>query len=90
MWKQIHPVFNSVLLKEYIELSFKLQKKPLPLPPILIDNVKEYEVKKILDSQIHHYKLQYLVKWVGYDDTTWEPASEIEKNAKEMVQDFYC
>ena len=88
-WKQIHPVFNGVLLKKYVEPSFESQKKPSPPPPVLIDNVEEYEVKEILDSRIHRRKLQYLVKWVGYDDTTWEPASEIERNAKETVQDFY-
>ena len=39
-------------------------------PPNLVDNAEEYEVEKILDSQLfsRRRRLQYLVKWKGYPD----------------------
>ena len=88
-WKQVHPVFNGVLLKKYVEPVFESQKKQPPPPPILVDDVEEYEVEQILDSRLHRGKLQFLVKWTGYDETTWEPATEIKRHAKETIQDFY-
>jgi hypothetical protein len=47
-----------------------------PNPPLLveIDSEDEYFIEAILDFQIHHHKLQYLVKWIGYDMPNWEPA----------------
>ena len=40
-------------------------------PPDLVDNAKEYEVEKILDSRLfgRRQRLQYLVKWKGYPDS---------------------
>lgn len=48
----------------------------------------EYEVEDILDFRvvpIYNYKKrkyfnekQYLIKWVGYEETTWEPESNLE------------
>ena len=88
-WKNKHPVFNEVLLKKYIAPVFPSQSKTPPPPPILIDDEEEYEVQEILDSRFHRGTLQFLIKWTGYDETTWEPAKEIEKHAKETIQDFY-
>jgi hypothetical protein len=31
-------------------------------------NREEWEVEKILAVHIHRWKLQYKIKWVGYDD----------------------
>ena len=82
-------MFNEVLLKKYVAPAFESQKKVPPPPPILIDNAEEFEVQEILDSRLHRGTLQFLIKWTGYDETTWEPASEIEKHAKETIKDFY-
>ena len=87
-WKKIHPVFNVALLKPYQEPIFQEQKKSPPPPPILVDDEEEYEVQEVLDSRLHRGKLQYLVKWVGYDEPTWQPASDLE-HASEAVQDFH-
>ncbi|KAL5512273.1 hypothetical protein ACEPAG_9357 [Sanghuangporus baumii] len=82
-WRQVHPVFNEVLLKPAVEPSFESQKKPPPPPPVLVDDEEEYEVEELLDSRLHRGKLQFLVKWVGYDEATWQPESDIGDNAKE-------
>ena len=88
-WKRIHPVFNVDLLKAYVKLTFKVQKKPPPPPPIIVDDHEEFEVECILDSKHCRQKLYYKVKWKGYDEDTWEPASEVKKNAGEAVETFH-
>ena len=45
-----------------------------PPEPVEINDDEEWEVKQILDSRIHWKKLQYCVKWLGFDeDWTWYP-----------------
>ncbi|KAL5513317.1 hypothetical protein ACEPAH_3716 [Sanghuangporus vaninii] len=87
--RQVHPVFNEVLLKPAVEPSFESQQKPPPPPPVLVDDEEEYEVEEILDSRLHRGKLQFLIKWVRYDEATWQPESDVGDNAKEAVDEFY-
>ena len=49
---------------------------------------REYEVEKILDHAItaENY-LYYLVKWMGYDDPTWEPEDHL-KNCPDAIEDY--
>ena len=58
-----------------------------PPPPVEIDGEDEYFIEAILDSRIHRKKLQYMVKWVGYDMPDWEPA-ELHSDSK-AVDDFH-
>merc|ERR1712032_61029 len=39
---------------------------------------EEYEVEKILDKRLMKGKLEYLVKWIGWDEGTWEPAQNLD------------
>ena len=87
-WKKVYPVFNEVLLKPAVEPLFETQKKPPPPPPTIIDDEIEYEVEQVLDLKLHHGKLQYLVKWIGYNEPSWEPEENLE-HAKDTVNDFY-
>ena len=66
-----------------------------PPPPVIIDREMEFEILEILDSKIdkcHKCRLQYLVKWSGYEgtdeETLWIPASEL-KHATESMADFH-
>ena len=47
---------------------------------MVVDGDEEYHVAEILDSRIfgRWRKLQYLVRWVGYDRPTREDATGIE------------
>ena len=46
-----------------------------PPEPVEINDDEEWEVEQILDSCIHQKKLQYWVKWLGFDeDCMWYPA----------------
>ena len=64
---RIHPVFHSSLLRLDLEDSLLTQIINKP-PKIIVDEKREWEVERILDSTIRWRKLYYKAKWVG-DDT---------------------
>lgn len=51
----------------------------------------EWEVEEIVDSRVVTKKkvktLEYLVKWVGYFNCTWEPEVNL-RNASEAIKHF--
>ena len=52
----------------------------------LCENCEEqYEVEELLDSKVVRRSKQYLVKWVGHDEPTWEKASNINQ---ELIAGF--
>ena len=90
----IHPIFHVSMLEPSAPNEF-LNQTETPLPPIIINRETEFKISEILDSKInkrHKCKLQYLVKWFGYEgtdkETSWIPASEL-KHAMESVVDFH-
>jgi hypothetical protein len=84
---QIHPVFHVSLLEHAANDPFPGQTSPPP-PPVIVDGEEEWEVERILDSRLHYRRLQYLVKWKGYDAPTWQAAENME-NAGEAVREFH-
>ena len=61
-----------------------------PQPPIEVEGEPEYIVEEILDSRLHHNKLEFLVKWEGYTDknNSWEPKANC-RNVPRAIHDFY-
>jgi len=91
-WKKIHPVFNESLLTPYREPKYPSQQQPNKPPPIIVNDMEEFKVKEILDSQMYRRKLQYLVKWKGYPncvDWTWEPESNLNTPPKPSKTSIY-
>jgi hypothetical protein len=68
-----HNVFYVSLLEPAADDTYPGQNME-PLPPVEIDGEDEYFIQAVLDSRTHRRKLQYLIKWVGYDLPDWEPA----------------
>jgi hypothetical protein len=76
----------------------KLRKDPEdPLPgqvndppdPVEVDGEEEYEVQEVLASRTLRGRLEYRIKWVGYDeDPEWYPASNV-KNAPHKLRDYH-
>lgn len=61
------------------------------LDVITDDEVKdEYEVESIVDRKVENRKIQYLVKWKGYDDSqnSWEPRENLA-NCEELIESYY-
>lgn len=58
----------------------------------------EYEVENILDhkrkrkfnyeTKKYYYIKEYLIKWAGYDEITWEPEENLQ-NCKELLNDYW-
>ena len=50
-----------------------------------------YDIEKILDSKKMGKKMFYLIKWEGYDETTWEPADNGRNGGipKHIIKEYY-
>ena len=90
----IHPIFHVSMLEHSAPNEFLNRTETLPLP-VIIDGETEFEISEILDSKInkhHKCRLQYLVKWSGYEgtneETSWIPTSEL-KHTMESMADFH-
>src|SRR4051795_730229 len=91
--QKIHPVFHVSQLKPYDNdneetgIPHIMQDESPPDATVINGNL-EYEVERILDKRIRYNKLQYLVKWKGYNlkDATWEPNSFLG-NAQDLIQE---
>jgi hypothetical protein len=78
---KIHPVFHTSLLRPALPIDHALPGQIIPPPPpVEVVGEKEYFVERIQDSRLNRRKRQveYLVKWVGYDEPSWEPASDLK------------
>jgi hypothetical protein len=84
----IHDVFN-------VDQLFLATNNPLPgqvldpPPPVLVEQTPEYEVAEILDCRRKGRGFQYLVRWTGYDDPTFELARTIYKDVPELAHNFH-
>ena len=73
---KVHNVFHVRLLEPAASDPSPGQILP-PALPIEVDGEEEWEVAEVLDSGLFRRRLQYLVKWTGYNDPTWEPAASV-------------
>ena len=82
----IHNVFHSDLLRTASTDPLDSQISDDSQPgPVIVGNEEEYEIEKILKDRIIRIgkgsRKQYLVKWTGYAEPTWEPADALEDTA---------
>ena len=86
---KIHPVFHMSLLEPVATDPLPGQVQPRP-PPIVVEgnDEVEWEVDEIVDSKFVGRGLKYLVRWLGYDELTWEPATFLS-NAPTAVKRFH-
>lgn len=47
-----------------------------------------YEVEKVLDDRTAHGRTEWLIKWVGSDENTWEPQENLCDSAYEEAIEF--
>jgi len=88
-WR-LHPVFNISWLK----LS-KVDKNRDHLPPPPLRSTAnadaEYEVQTILEHRGTTLRnLEYLVKWVGYTDPTWEPLANLRGSSNKLLREYHA
>ena len=88
---KIHPVCHVSLLEPAATDPLPGQVQPPP-PPVIVnedDGEPEWEVDEIVDSKFVGKTLKYLIRWVGYEELTWEPA-ELCANAPTAVSKFHA
>jgi len=67
LWSSSPCILCHPTLPYETDLIPKCEKCHPPPPPLVIcDGVEEYEVEKVLDSQLFHRRIEYLVHWKGY------------------------
>ena len=84
---EVHSVFHVNLMDPVATDPLKGHWQEPP-PPILIDREEKWLMKEILDAWKIRRSLNYLVKWVGFDNLTWQPAADIT-HSPELLQKFY-
>ena len=82
---RIHPIFHISLLEDAANVDATEAGR---------DDVEveadEYEAEKILDVRTEDGRVEYEVKWKGYDNSenTWEPANHL-MNAQRLLKNFH-
>lgn len=87
---KVHPVFHVSLLISTVNDPIPGQITPIP-PPVEVEGESEWEVEDILDSRKREHRLEYLVKYVGYEEPSWQPSEEIEHapNVRKILHEQY-
>lgn len=64
-------------------------EKPPPIIKADNDQESEWEIEKIVDKRRRRNRVEYLVKWKGYDshDNQWLPVSQLT-NSRDVIKDF--
>lgn len=84
----IHPVFHISKLNPVATDPFPGQVQP-EAQPIEAEGNIAYEVEEVLDSKrVQGGRVQYLVKWVGYDAPTWEKSTNLD-NCDALLDTFH-
>jgi hypothetical protein len=88
-FRRLHPIFPMVKLSP-VPPDPILGRRPAPPPPTtLVDGEEEYEVEAILDSRMRYNRLEYLLKFKGYDESynQWEVHTQV--HAKSKIVQFH-
>jgi hypothetical protein len=85
--RKVHPLLNVNMLRlaSCDPLPSQPQDDNEP-EPIEVDREEMYLVEEILKERGKGRKKQYLVKWEGYPDPTWEPALNLKHT--DALQDW--
>ena len=87
---KVHNVFNVALLTKHKPDPISNRQPPEPMP-VLVDDHKEYTIKKFIDSNWYGKHFQYKVRYDGYskDHDEWLFHDDLlEDLGDESLKDF--
>jgi hypothetical protein len=50
---------------------------------------QKFHVEEILDDRYVEETKQVLVKWLGFDEPTWEPEQVIQEDVPKILESYY-
>jgi transposase InsO family protein len=85
----LHPVFSIVKLYPAPPNPFPGRRTRSPPNPVLVDGEEQFEVEEILNSRVRYGRVEYLVKWRGYNvsENQWVPHYDLR--APHAIKDFH-
>ena len=83
----VHSVFHVNLMNPVVTDPLEGHWQE-PSSLILIDREEKWLIKEILNAWKIRRSLNYLIKWVRFDNLTWQPAADIT-HSSELLQEFY-
>ena len=82
-----HPVLNITAMKKYYANDIPGRIQPPPPPVTDLDGFTRYSVERVISVRFRRGKRQFLVKWTGYRDPTWEPEDNLkDEEGQHIVQ----
>jgi hypothetical protein len=90
-WKRIGPYNVKRIVNPYayeLELPRSMKIHPVFHVSFEIEGDEEWEVEDILDSRKRRGKFEYLVRYMGYDEASWQPLSDLE-HSPDIVKRFH-
>ena len=83
-----YDVFRNYLLHLAATDSLSDQVSLTLFSVIFTEGVKEFEVKAIINSQMHWEHLEFLIQWVRYDRLTYQSFDDV-KDATEALNNYF-
>ena len=80
-----HDVFSNYLLHLAASDLLPGQISLTPFSVISTEGVEEFEVEAIINSWMHWGHLEFLIQWVKYDRSTYQPFDDV-KDATEALK----
>jgi hypothetical protein len=87
---KIYRVFHTSVLRPATVPELALPgQNPTPPPPVEVLGEEEYYVERIEDSRFNRRRrrFEYLVRWTGYNELTWEPPDSVGET--QAVNEFH-
>ena len=84
MLRGLHNVFHVNLLRRYRTNGLDYEA-----PPLEIDGEEHYKFQPLRKHCVVRGEMQYLVKWIGYDESEnfWLTASQLD-SAKQILEAY--
>ena len=90
-WSRLHPVIHVSHVRPFLDSGNQYPDRiaPLPPPPQLEDGEEFFVVNALVNHRSVRNKLEYLVRWLGYDshENTWRPATQLRADLGDAIFD---